>query len=426
MFFIKSNWIKLAFFLVLILIATVGCVSSKKTTSKKQRTILVVSGWQDVNIGDIAHTPGLLNVLQKKFPNDKIILWKRSKSDVTEKLLKENFPKIEIIYGHPGTDYSIKIKSVLAAINEADIFIHGSGPSVVAENYLEAWRKITNKPYGTFGTTVMVVTPKLKDLLQNASFIFTRETASIPILKSSGINKPVIEFVPDATFDIGIRNDQAANEFMKERNLKEREFICVIPRLRITPYWLERSGFTQERIAEATKRNDDWKEIDHAKAREVIIRWVRTTGKKVLIVPEMTYQIDIMDELLIDPLPDDVKPFVQKRGYWLPDEAASLYSKAFAVLSFECHSPIISLVNGTPAFYLRQPDDNIKGQMYYDLGFDDWVFEIDETSGEQIADRLMELYSDYDKALGYLKNGMNKASGRFQIGADYINAALKR
>ena len=32
-------------------------------------TILIVSGWQDVNIGDIAHTPGLLNIMQKYLPD---------------------------------------------------------------------------------------------------------------------------------------------------------------------------------------------------------------------------------------------------------------------------------------------------------------------------------------------------------------------
>ena len=170
--------------------------------------------------------------------------------------------------------------------------------------------------------------------------------------------------------------------------------------------------------------NDKWKGIDHAKAREAIVRWVRETGNKVLICPEMTYQVDIMDELLIDPLPDDVKRNVVKRGYWLPDEAASLYSKAFCVLSFECHSPIISLRNGTPAFYLRQPEDTIKGQMYYDLGFDNWVFEINNTTGKQIADRLMEVYSDYDSAQAYRKRGMDKASELFDMGVKIVSQFL--
>ena len=66
---------------------------------------------------------------------------------------------------------------------------------------------------------------------------------------------------------------------------------------------------------------------------------------------EMTYQIPMAKEVLVDPLPSDVKKNVVWRDtYWLPDEAASIYSKAQAVVSVECHSPIIALANGTPAF----------------------------------------------------------------------------
>jgi len=136
----------------------------------------------------------------------------------------------------------------------------------------------------------------------------------------------------------------------------------------------------------------------------------------------MTYQVDIMDELLIDPLPEDVKPFVVKRGYWLPDEAASVYSKAHTVLSFECHSPIIAAANGTPMFYLRQPEDTIKGQMYYDLGFNDWTFEIEKTDGRQIADRLREVWTDYGRAKDKLQVSMKKVD---KIYADAI-AGIKR
>ena len=52
-------------------------------------------------------------------------------------------------------------------------------------------------------------------------------------------------------------------------------------------------------------------------------RWVRDTHRKVVICPEMTYQVGIMDELLYDPLPEDVKPYIVKHGWWFPDEAVS-------------------------------------------------------------------------------------------------------
>lgn len=36
--------------------------------------------------------------------------------------------------------------------------------------------------------------------------------------------------------------------------------------------------------------------------------------------------------------------------------------------------------------------------MYYDLDVSDWVFEIDETEGRQIANTLMKIYADYEGA----------------------------
>ena len=139
----------------------------------------------------------------------------------------------------------------------------------------------------------------------------------------------------------------------------------------------------------------------------------------------MTYEVDIMDELLIDPLPPDVKPFVIKHGYWMPDEAASVYARAHTILSFECHSPIIAAANGTPFFYLRQPEDTIKGQMYYDLGFNEWVFEIEQTEGKQIADRLRDVWKDYGKAEARLQEGMDKVDQIYKEGTEKISLLLE-
>lgn len=382
---------------------TMAC--SKTPTPIEQgngKTLLVVSGWQDVNIGDIAHTPGLLHILQTFLPKAKIILWKKSTAtDEVKKLLSTNFPRVKVVYGGVDSDKNVSSTDVLEAFNEADFMIHGSGPSVVGQINLEAWVKATSKPFGIFGVTIQSISASLKELLLKASFIYTRETKSIEVLSNAGVTGIPLTFAPDATFFMHIRDDEKANAFLKENNLEPRKFICAIPRLRYTPYHTFRpdnAGWSDEKIKQVEETNEKYKEADHAKLREAMIRWVRETGNKVLVCPEMTYEVDIMDELLIDPLPDDVKPFVLKRGYWLPDEAASVYRQAHSVLSFECHSPIIALYNGTPAFYLRQPEDTIKGQMYYDLRYTDWIFEIMDTEGSQIADELMKVNSDYEKA----------------------------
>ncbi|MCB0689920.1 MAG: polysaccharide pyruvyl transferase family protein [Saprospiraceae bacterium] len=366
---------------------------------KENPNILLVSGWQDINIGDIAHTPGLLHILETFMPDASIVLWKKSKGEEVRQLLNEAFPKVEIFY-EKKEDNKILVNEILQEkIKWADVMIHGSGPSVVGRDNLQLWSEYTDKPFGIFGTTIQQVDEELRQLLGKAAFIYTRETASLEVLEKEGLSGDHIAFAPDATFFLNLHDRQRANAFLQEHQLQEGKYICVIPRLRFTPYHkLKKVNWSDEKIEMVERVNAETKEKDHAKLREAMIAWVRQTGNKVLVCPEMTYQVDIMDELLIEPLPEDVKAQVIKRGYWMPGEAASVYQSAFAVMSSECHSPIIALTNGTPAFYIRQPTDTIKGQMYYDLDLSDWVFEIDDVSGNDIATALMDIYHDYSRA----------------------------
>jgi polysaccharide pyruvyl transferase WcaK-like protein len=398
-----------------------------QASKKDNPTLLLVSGWQDVNIGDIGHTPGLLHVLETFIPKATIILWKRSNGEEVKKLLNKNFPKVKIIYGGVNKDKDVDNPEVMEAFKNADVMIHGSGPSLVGGDNLASWMKHTTKPFGIYGTTLENPSQYHQSILQKAAFIYTRETKSIEHLKKVGISGEHVQFAPDATFFMHIRNDEKGNSFLKAKGLEDKKFICAVPRLRYTPYHKfnpNNNGWGAERIKLVEETNEKYKEADHAKLREAMIAWVRETGNKVLVCPEMTYQVEIMDELLINPLPDDVKPFIVKRGYWLPDEAASIYAKAHTVLSFECHSPIIAAANGTPCFYLRQPEDTIKGQMYYDLGFNDWVFEINDTTGKQIADRLREVWTDYKEANAQLKTYMKKVAAIYKTGTKRVKKLL--
>ncbi len=377
---------------------------------QKPRHILVVSGWQDVNIGDIAHTPGLLHILQTYFPESRITLWKKSHNESVGQMLKGGFPNVRVIYGDVDRDTAhVESTEVLEAFEQADILIHGSGPGLVGRYHIAAWQKHSTKPFGIFGITLGSINDEVKAILLKASFIYVRESKSLGVLGSAGIRHTKTMFAPDATFWFNLLDEQKAAICLKRNRLKEKAFICVIPRLRYTPYhkiqrgakhWM---GISDEKVDAI---NEQWKEADHAKLREVMIRWVRNTGNRVLVCPEMTYQVDIMDELLIDPLPDDVQPFVAKRGYWLPDEAASIYRQSLAVISFECHSPILAAANNTPFIYLRQPQDTIKGQMYYDLGFDDWIYEIEQSEGEEIAATVMEMWDNPQVAKEKLSQGV--------------------
>lgn len=395
-----------------------------KSGGKPNPTILLTSGWQDVNIGDIAHTPGLLAVLKERLPKATVILWKKSKSERVEALLKRHYPEVRIINGQVDkTSFVPLADEVNEAFKQADFFLHGSGPSVVAADFLESWHRQTGKPFGIFGVTTQDVTPMLKELLQHASFIYTRETASVGKLKEAGLSGSHIAFAPDATFALTIQDRERAGQFMQANGLEPKKFICAIPRLRRTPYHTirpDKAGWSNEQIRQVEELNNKWKEIDHAKLREALVTWVRQTKNKIVLCPEMTYEVPLLDELLLNPLPDDVKPFVVKHDYWMPDEAASLYAQAHSVLSFECHSPIMAIANGTPAFYLRQPEDTIKGQMYYDLGLADWTFEIEQTTGKQIADRLMQVVANYPAARQNVAQSLKQVKKQYDLAFNFI------
>ena len=75
-----------------------------------------------------------------------------------------------------------------------------------------------------------------------------------------------------------------------------------------------------------------------------------------------------------------------------------MYAQAAAIVSMEQHSPIMGIAAGVPSVLVRQPTDTRKGRMWYDLKMDDWVFEIDDTTGAQIAERLVQIGRDLPAA----------------------------
>lgn len=400
--------------------ALVAVAMLSAASCSKHKTVLIVGGWHDGSIGVLAQTPGLINVLSEQMPDSRIIVWNKTYSEEADSSLLSHYPKLEIVNGEVDEKGNVHSREVLRAFRKADLLIHGSALQLTGEKNILAWRNYTDKPYGIYAATFSNIEGSTKEIIEGASFIFARESSSLAVLRDAGIPESKIELVPDSTFGFNLRDDAKAESFMAQNGLSDKGFICVIPRLRITPY----GDFTKEHLRQINELNDSCKGPDHDKLVEAVTDWVRTTGNKVVLCPEMSYEVDIMDELVIDRLPDDVKPFVVKHRYWFPDEAASLYSHAICVISFDSHSPILSLCSGTPAFYLSQSQDCRKGNMFNDLGYDDWKMSIDSTSGEKIFTRLMSTYNNPAAAESYLAGGLNEARKRLEAGIRKIKNYL--
>jgi hypothetical protein len=159
--------------------------------------------------------------------------------------------------------------------------------------------------------------------------------------------------------------------------------------------------------------------------RDLIIAYVRATGHKVLACGEMTYQVPMAKEVLFDPLPAEVKRQVVCRDtFWKTYEAAAVFARSQAVICVDCHSPIIALSHGVPGFYVRQPTDTCKGQMFPDVGVGDWTFEVDETSGAEMWSRLERIVRDPAAARAHIQRVMTKVDARQRRMVEVLQAAV--
>jgi polysaccharide pyruvyl transferase WcaK-like protein len=122
-----------------------------------------------------------------------------------------------------------------------------------------------------------------------------------------------------------------------------------------------------------------------------------------------------------------VKPNVIWRDtFWLADEAASFYARAVAVVSAECHSPIIALSQGTPAFYVRNPADTVKAQMFRDLGLTDWVFESNHTTGQQLWEKLKPINENRAAGRAKVQTAMQRAAAIQKRMVEAISDAMAK
>lgn len=340
--------------------------------------LVLRSSWQTVNIGDIAHTPGVLALLEKHLPHVEVRLWPSKVDNGVEEMLMKRFPKLIILKG----------ADVKKAFEECDFLLHGSGPSLVAEKDVVKWAKETGKPYGVYGITLPIQSStstkpasdssvsKTIEVLSGGKFAFFRDSVSLGVAKERGCTCPIMEFGPDGAFATDLRDDEKAIAFLKEHGLEEGKFLCCIGRLRFSEYWKMKPGVKFDETKHT--RNEAMKEHDLAPLRQAIIAVVQQTDMKVLLCPEDSSQMEVNKVNFYDKLPEDVKAKVVWRpNYWLTGEALSTYVRSAGLFGAEMHSPIMCIGNGIPAIVCRWKEQTSKGLMWRDIGLGEWLFDLD-------------------------------------------------
>lgn len=407
------------------------------TPAGRPARVLLRSSWQSVNIGDIAHSPGALRAFELFAPDAELVLWPVSLEDREREMFSRHMPKVRLVEGTLSQDGRPSSDELAEAIEWADVLVHGSGPHAVCAADVDAWRRKTRKPYGFFGITVDPVCPPTelplddlgtmlralppfhlddfqRALFDGADFLYCRDSLSLEYLRRQGVRSPVLEFGPDATFAFDIRDTEVADELLAAHGLEPGRFLVLVPGVRWTPYYQLRGRTPDHEALRREAVNAAHAARDRAVLREIAASWVRDTGLPVLVVPEMTYEVELAREYFAD-MDDDVADGVRLLPhYWGPSQAAALYAHARAIVSVECHTPIMGINAGVPAVYLRQPTDTVKGRMYADVGLPEALVELTPDVAARVAAVARDLHERHDEAVARTMTARGRALDRLQ------------
>jgi polysaccharide pyruvyl transferase WcaK-like protein len=384
-----------------------AAITASAVEKGRAARVVLRSSWQTVNIGDIAHTPGVLALLEKHLPEVEVRLWPSKVDHGVREMLERRFPKVKIVSGS---------EDVKRMMEECDFLLHGSGPSLVAQKDVAKWQASTGKPYGIYGITFSAqgststqpadeqsIAETIR-VMSGAKFALFRDSASLALAKQKGCTCPVMEFGPDGAFAVDLADEARAEAFVKERGLEKGKFLCCIPRLRYTPYWvLPEKKAARDEVKHS--RNQEMMLHDGKPLLDAIQLVLEKTDLKILLCPEDKTQMSVAKEMLYDKLPEPLKSrVVWRESYWLTDEALSTYRLSAGLFGHEMHSPIMCIGNGIPAIVCRWKEQTTKGLMWRDIGLSEWLFDLDQDEelarvGEAVLAMAQDVESSKKKAL---------------------------
>ena len=404
-------------------------IVSCNAQSKERPVILLRSGWQVENIGDVSHTPGFVATVEKYLPEADVIFWPYYGllPDSEVEMLRKRFPQLTIVQGTLSENGGASSEALAEAIQKADIFIHNSGPSMLSWREAMLFKKMTGKPYGVYGVTYGLYGTPEKQALTEADFLYFRDTVSLERARQEGVACPVMEWAPDAAFGADVTDDEKALAFLKANGLEPGKFICCNPNQRRTPFW-EHTFKNRPFDKGVNDLNERMREHDHAPMIEAIEQIVRQTDLKVLIVHEDETELAIGKTWIYDRLSKEA----QARAVWLDrkwtvEEAISVYKFSTGLFSHEMHSPIMCIANGVPAIVVRWAEQSSKGTMWQTIGLGDWLFDFDnEADVQRYVPTVLHFATHYDEAKQRAEKARAFVNARQKETMEFIRTLIEK
>lgn len=384
-------------------------------TTQNRPRILVHSGWNRYNFGDVAHTPGLLRLLRDHIPEAEVRLWMASYPEWLSGYIGERFPEVECFAGELGGSHGPTDAAVEEAFDWAQLFLFGSGPVFNYGHELapggpvrtKGWRgfdwnatmkpvaklcyaRSRGVPFGLFGHSFIHIAPPadvvLPEILSQAAFLSTRETDSLAYLRQLGVSAPDMGFTPDAAWAFDGTDDGRVVPWLRSLGLEDGRFLSVTTRH--APIGVDEQMDRERQVAFFGR---------------VIADWVAATDLPVVLIPEMARAIRLNRELIYDPLPDHLKDHVvlddtlwtPEETFWTPDQAQSVIGRALCHLNVDHHGILQGMGGaGTPCVHPRQPQAGRKAWVLRDVGLQEWLLDLYADGPEPVSAALLQIHAD--------------------------------
>jgi len=271
-----------------------------------------------------------------------------------------------------------------------------------------------NIPYGigaqSFDAAEWPVDLIYRPLFKDAQFVFCRDTDSLEYLRQRNLLNTRTGFRPDSTFFFPGSDERWAESFLSAHGLKDRGFMVVIGR------FAERKG----PISGVLTPEREQRHLQ--KYKQLIEGWIGKTGLPVVICPEAKTEAPILRKKLHAILSASAqRQSVCMDSFWTPEQACSLYRRARIVVG-HMHTMIYALSVGTPVLHIPYAEAGRKAQMIADVGFGDWLLDIDDTPTETLLDTALRIHQQHDIARQRVKEAMAKVE---RLGLDMM-AEVKR
>lgn len=387
--------------------APLAGVPVRAADAAKRPSILLISGWNLYNIGDVAITPGFLRLVQKHFPEARVTVLLASYPKELGEYYGQRFPDLGLLPLRGFTAKQPMPPEMEAAFTQADLLVLNSGMTLSYGYHGYEWDRYLSRllafvkaramgvPYGIYGHSFDKIEPPAdilyRDILSKAAFIYTRDAESLKVLQGKGIRCPEMAFGPDSTFGFDLRDEKAAAEFLRRHELEPGKFVSFVPRLDVNRF-----------------RNDGRENQHAAQTVAILERYVETTKEPVVLVHEVKNAIDPVRTMVYEKLSPAAKRYVRYHpDFWMPDAAQSVYAKSRLIVSMEMHSVILGLAAGTPSLHPYFTEAGLKQWMMRDIGAPEWLIDQDQNSAEQIAGAMLAVYRDTTAARAKTQRAMD-------------------